>query len=123
MIRSRKAPLICRAHHRVLCAICGVPHEAVLDACHIDQNPSNDAPDNLVWLCKTHHRMMDCGLYPPEGIKLLRDHWNRNGTDPNHLLYIKDGAKRAGATRRKSSIARRAWTTRRAKQATPEDEG
>lgn len=115
-MRSKIAPRRCRENHRVLCAVCGITQEAVLDACHIDQNPANDDPDNLVWLCKTHHRMMDCGLYPAAGIKLLRDHWNSNGTEPNHLLYIKDGALKAAATRRKSATARRAWATRRANQ-------
>jgi hypothetical protein len=48
---------------------------AVLDVEHLDQNHSNNDPDSLVWLCKTHHWMHGAGLYPTKGGKLLRDHW------------------------------------------------
>ena len=97
-----------------------------LEACHIDNERANDTIDNLVWLCQTHHVMLDCGMYPRDLIRALRNHWDdwfKNDRQPIPLSSIRDAAKRAGATRRKSSIARRAWTTRRAKQATPEDEG
>ncbi|SNT23892.1 MULTISPECIES: HNH endonuclease [unclassified Azospirillum] len=119
-MRTGKARQICANHHAVYCAICGLTQMSVLDVAHLDNQPGNDEPDNLAWLCKTHHRMLDCGLYPMAGVKMLRDHWtawHQAGAKPDHGLYIKDGAIKAAKTRRASEIARRAAATRAARKA------
>jgi hypothetical protein len=124
-MRSGKTRALCREKHAVICAICGFTQEAALQACHIDNVRSNDDADNLVWLCQTHHVMMDRGMYPLPLVKALRDHWNewfRTGQQPKPISRIRDGAIRAGLTRRKSAIARRAWATRRAAQTGPDSE-
>lgn len=35
--------------------------KGVLDVCHIDQNPFNNDGDNLIKLCRSHHRLLDNG--------------------------------------------------------------
>lgn len=57
------------------CVICGLQIRTCLTAAHLDHQPGNNDPDNLAFLCQTHHWMYDAGLYPIEAIKLLRSHW------------------------------------------------
>lgn len=39
------------------CEICGAtPKDAVIHRHHIDENPMNNAPDNIAFLCALHHR-------------------------------------------------------------------
>ena len=38
------------------CAVCGLTQDA-LDVAHLDNDPTNNDPDNLAFLCKTHHWM------------------------------------------------------------------
>lgn len=35
--------------------------KGVLDVCHIDQNPLNNNDNNLIKLCRSHHRLLDHG--------------------------------------------------------------
>jgi len=42
---------------------------------HVDHDGTNDAPDNLAWLCWSHHHMYDGGLYQREAIVLLQARW------------------------------------------------
>ncbi len=97
------------------CVICGIRQDAVIDVCHMDQDPSNNSPSNLVYLCKTHHRMFDTGLYPAQGLKLLRSHWQKTMGEPDHSIYMKDAGAKAATTRKRQAAARRAVATRRAR--------
>lgn len=100
------------------CTVCGITEPSVLDVAHLDQDPVNDAKDNLAYLCKTHHRMFDCGLYPVKGIKLLRSHWQKwhaDGARADHSIYMKDAGAKAGMTRKRKSAARKAVATRKAR--------
>jgi pterin-4a-carbinolamine dehydratase len=53
-----------KAHYRTVafryrdkkCYACG--HDRILEAHHIDGNHANNAPDNLIPLCPTHHKMI-----------------------------------------------------------------
>lgn len=42
-----------QAHERTNCAECGIPER--LHVHHVDRDPSNNAPENLVTLCASHH--------------------------------------------------------------------
>jgi hypothetical protein len=95
------------------CAVCGLQVGTCLTAAHVDHNSGNNAPDNLAYLCWTHHWMHDADLYPTAAIKLLRDHWQKTQGVPSHKARMKDAGKRAAATRKRSASARRAWATRR----------
>ncbi len=57
------------------CAVCGLQITTCLTVAHLDHDRSNNAPDNLAWLCQTHHWMYDANLYPVEAIRLLQAHW------------------------------------------------
>ena len=94
------------------CVICGL-QVACLTIAHLDHNSGNNAPDNLAYLCWTHHWMYDTALYPTAAIKLLRDHWQKTQGIPSHKARMKDAGKRAAATRKLSASARKAWATRR----------
>lgn len=50
------------------CVICGLQIPTCLTIAHLDQNPCNNDPDNLAFMCQTHHWMYDAGLYPVEAI-------------------------------------------------------
>jgi hypothetical protein len=84
-----------------------------LTIAHLDHNPGNNDPANLVHLCHTHHWMHDAGLYPTEAIVLLRDHWQITEGRPSHKARMKDAGKKAAAARKRGAAARKAWVTRR----------
>jgi predicted restriction endonuclease len=89
------------------CAICGIEIEAMLQAAHLDNDASNNDPDNLAWLCPTHHWMMDHCLYPVSGVKLFRDHWEATLGTANHKAVMKDAGPKSVETRRSNAEARR----------------
>jgi hypothetical protein len=80
------------------CVVCGLELD-VLIAAHLDQQNWNNAPDNLAWMCGTHHDMYDRGLYPSEAIKLLRAHWEKTLAQTDNTERMKDAGPRAAATR------------------------
>src|SRR3954453_3382007 len=94
------------------CVVCGLQIEGLTIA-HLDQDSSNNDPDNLALLCWTHHWMFDADLYPIEAIKLMRAQWQETKGKPRRMPMIGAGAK-AAATRKRSETARKAWETRRA---------
>ena len=57
------------------CAVCGMQIATCLQIAHLDHDAVNNAADNLVRLCPTHHWMYDVGFYPIEAIRLLQAHW------------------------------------------------
>jgi hypothetical protein len=95
------------------CAVCGLQISTCMTVSHLDHDAGNNAPDNLVFLCQTHHWMYDSGLYPVEAIKMLRDHWQTTKGVPSHKARMKDAGVKAAKTRKKSATARKAWATRR----------
>lgn len=101
------------AYPHVCCVVCGLELRAVLTVAHLDHQPGNNDPDNLVFLCHTHHWMFDACLYPVEAIRLLRAHWQMTKGVPSHTARMKDAGARAAATRKRSAGARKAWATRR----------
>jgi hypothetical protein len=94
------------------CVVCGLQLPASLTVAHLDHRPGNNDPDNLAYLCGTHHWMYDAGLYPIETIKLLRDHWQKTAGKPEHTPRMKDAGLRP-LGRKRSAAARKAWQTRR----------
>jgi hypothetical protein len=105
------------------CCICGLKLATALDLAHLDHDAGNNEPDNLAWLCKTHHWMYDAGLYPREAVKMLRAHWQATRGKPDHSARMKDAGRKAAETRnrrkaaetrKRSRAARKAWETRRA---------
>lgn len=95
------------------CCICGLRLATALDLAHLDQDAGNNVPDNLAWLCKTHHWMYDAGLYPVEAIKLLREHWQETKGTPDHSARMKDAGQKAALSRKRKAAARKSWDTRR----------
>jgi predicted restriction endonuclease len=89
------------------CAVCGIEIDSVLQAAHLDNNPSNNNPDNLAWLCPTHHWMTDHQLYPVEAVKMLRNHWEKTRAEANHAAVLKDAGAKAAATRFSNAAKRR----------------
>lgn len=71
--RSGKSRRIAFKHYKPICVWCGVSISDLLEVAHIDHNRSNDEPKNLVFLCLTHHRMLDLGLIPSDVVTQLRD--------------------------------------------------
>ena len=96
------------------CVVCGLENRALLTVAHLDHNPGNNAPDNLAFLCATHHWMNDAGLYPSDAIKLLRARWQETQGKPSHKARMKDAGRKAAATRKRRKTALKAWVTRRA---------
>jgi hypothetical protein len=74
---------------------------------------SNNVPENVAFLCQTHHWMFDAGLYPIEAIRLLRAHWQKTKGVPSHKARMKDAGMKAAQTRKHSLTAHKAWKTRR----------
>ena len=99
------------------CVVCGLQLPSALTVAHLDHQPGNNDPDNLAWLCGTHHWMFDCDLYPIVAVKLMRSHWQATEGKPSHAGHMKDAGPRAAATRKRSLAAGKAWATRR--KATP----
>jgi HNH endonuclease len=81
------------------CVICGLQIEASLTVAHLDHHAGNNDPDNLAYLCGTHHWMYDCGLYPISAIKLLRAHWQETKGVPDHKPRMKDAGAKAARKR------------------------
>jgi hypothetical protein len=79
---------------------------------HLDQNGGNNDPDNLAYLCGTHHWMYDAGLYPIAAIKLLRAHWQKTKGMPDHKPRMKTAGADAARTRQRRASARKAVETR-----------
>ena len=94
------------------CVICGDTREPLLDAAHLDNNPENNDPDNLAWLCKNHHRMVDDGLYPIEIVKRLRSEWSRHRGVGTPKLWMNDAGEKAARTRKRRAAARKAVLTK-----------
>jgi hypothetical protein len=80
---------------------------------HLDHNAGNNKPENLAWLCQTHHWMYDCGLYPRDAIVLLQSHWQKTVGKPDHRARMKDAGAKAAQTRKHRASARKAVETRR----------
>jgi hypothetical protein len=102
------------------CAICGETREMILDVAHLNNDPSNNDPDNLAWLCKNHHRMVDDGLYPIEIVTKLRAEWNRHQGVGNPTRWMKDAGAQAARTRKRRSAAKKAVAERRRRAAAAE---
>jgi predicted restriction endonuclease len=66
------------------CVVCGLQLQASLTVAHLDHHAANNDPENIAYLCGTHHWMYDAGLYPIEAIKVLRAHWQKTGGKPDH---------------------------------------
>jgi hypothetical protein len=81
------------------CVVCGLQIEASLELAHLDHNAGNNDPDNLAYMCGTHHWMYDCGLYPIAAIKMLRAHWQDTKGVPNHKPRMKDAGVKVARTR------------------------
>jgi hypothetical protein len=97
-----------RAYRFRGCVICGVEIEAMLQAAHLNNDASDNDPDNLAWLCPTHHWMTDHRLYPVEAVKLLRAHWEERNAEPDHRAVMKDAGPKAAAKRKSNAPLRRA---------------
>lgn len=107
---------IAAASYPLRCVVCGLEIPTALAVAHLDQHAGNNDPDNLAYLCGTHHWMYDAGLYPIEAIKLLRAHWvlwHQMGSKPDHKPRMKDAGAKAARARKQSAAARKAWETRR----------
>ncbi len=102
------------------CAVCGLQLPACLQVAHLDQDATNNAPENLARLCPTHHGMYDVGLYSREAIRLLQDHWQVTKGQPDHKPRMKDAGVKAALKRKRSATARKAVETRRANAARDE---
>jgi len=81
------------------CVICGIDLNYGIDIAHLDQNSANNDPDNLAWLCRTHHAMYDSDLYPEEAVKMLRDRWQITKGTPDHRARMKDAGQKAARLR------------------------
>jgi predicted restriction endonuclease len=95
------------------CAVCGLQNETSVHIAHLDQNAGNNDPDNLAWLCPTHHWMYDAGLYPIEAIQLLLLHWQETCGVASHKPRMKEAGHKAAVTRRRKAGARKAAATRK----------
>jgi hypothetical protein len=93
-----------------------------LTIAHLDQDSGNNDPDNLAWLCWTHHWMYDADFYPTDAVKRIRDRWQETKGVPRRLPMIGAGLK-AAATRKRSEIARRAAKTRAERRGLAEPSG
>lgn len=119
-LRTPGARKACTLVHAPYCAICGLSVLLALDVAHLDHRAGNNDPDNLAFLCKTHHKLVDVGFYPVEMVKFLRDRWTemRDGKwKPDNKLYMKEAGAEAALTRARREAARKAVKTRQARQA------
>jgi predicted restriction endonuclease len=97
------------------CVVCGLQVTTCLTIAHLDQNSGNNDPDNLAFMCQTHHWMYDAGLYPIEAIRLLRAHWQTTKGVASHKARMKDAGIKAARARQLSARARKAWITRKSR--------
>jgi predicted restriction endonuclease len=95
------------------CVVCGLQLPASLTVAHLDHHAGNNDPDNIAYLCGTHHWMYDAGLYPLEAINGLRAHWQKTEGKPDHKPRMKDAGAKAARARKRTASARKAWQTRR----------
>jgi predicted restriction endonuclease len=96
------------------CVVCGLQIPTCMTIAHLDHNAGHNEPDNLAFMCQTHHWMYDAGLYPIEAIRLLRAHWQTTKGEASHKARMKDAGVKAARARKLSARARKAWITRRA---------
>jgi hypothetical protein len=101
------------------CVVCGLQIGTCPTIAHLDHDAGNNAPDNLAFMCQTHHWMYDAALYPIEAVKMLRAHWQQTGGIPSHKARMKDAGAKAARARKLSASARKAWATRRRKAESP----
>lgn len=59
--------------YKPFCALCSESERACLDVHHIDQNYTNNVPDNLVILCANCHRKVHRGLIDESELKSKRE--------------------------------------------------
>ncbi|WP_147707286.1 HNH endonuclease signature motif containing protein [Microvirga massiliensis] len=112
--RQGEAQRVARAAYPFrCCVVCGLQIPTCLTVAHLDHAAGNNDPDNLAYLCQTHHWMYDAGLYPLEAIKMLRAHWQQTQGKASHAARMKDAGPRAAATRKRRAAARKAWAARR----------
>ena len=97
----------------VCCVICGLEIKTCLTIAHLDHNSGNNEPDNLAYLCWTHHWMFDADFYPIDAIKLMRQRWQVTKGVPRRVPMIGAGI-RAAHTRKKRRAAKKPSETRRA---------
>jgi len=131
--RSGKSRKIAFDHYTPICIWCGVSIPDLLEVAHIDHQNNNDDPKNLVFLCSTHHRMLDLGLIPARVVTELRD--NQPKADWSILIKgVPSKSSKKTASKQKPSLpsiitpeseiektiisrreaALKAWATRRA---------
>ena len=107
------------AYPYACCVVCGVKLSTVLDVAHLDNDSSNDDPNNLAYLCKTHHWMYDVGLYPFQAIKLMRAHWQQTKGKPDHSIRMKDAGAKAAQTRKRRAAGKKAAETKKRRRDGP----
>jgi hypothetical protein len=108
-----EARRVAREHYPfVCCVICGLEIKTCLTIAHLNHDAGNNDPDNLAYLCWTHHWMFDADFYPIEAIRMMRQRWQETKAIPRRVPMIGAGVK-AAQTRRRSAAARKAWDTRR----------
>jgi len=111
--RQAKAYRVAKqAYPFACCVVCGLQLRTCLTVAHLDHNSGRNDPDNLAWLCWTHHWMFDADLYPIRAIKLMRARWQKTKGVPRRIPMIGAGTK-AAATLKLSARAKKAWKTRR----------
>ena len=111
--RERRGGLLVEHYPFRCCVVCGLQLPASLTVAHLDHRPGNNDPDNLAYLCGTHHWMYDAGLYPIDGYQAsagaLAEDQRKAGSQGKN-----EGCRRQGRTHpKKSAAARKAWQTRR----------
>jgi hypothetical protein len=88
--------------------------KTALTIAHLDHRAGNNSPHNLAVLCQTHHRMYDGNLYPSDAIRHMQMHWQMTGGIANFSACTKDSGKKAAATRKANSAAKKsrfiAWS-------------
>lgn len=68
----------CFFYHKKECVICG--EKRIVDVHHYDEDHNNNAPNNLIPLCPTHHQYYHSRYRDmvEEAIKLYREQWMIN---------------------------------------------
>lgn len=65
----------CFLHHKKECVICG--EDRIVEVHHLDENHSNNSPENLIPLCPTHHKYWHSRykhLIEPEILKYIKNY-------------------------------------------------